>query len=298
MAIANAQCPEGDLDIWYETFGYADDPPLLLIMGLGAQAIAWPDEFCQGFVDRGFFVIRYDNRDVGLSSKLPGEVDIVAAAAALAENRALTAGYHLADMANDAVAVLDALGLAKTHVLGASMGGMIAQQLAIDHSDRVESLTSLMSTTGQRDVGQPEPELLGALLAPPASSRDEAIASGLAWLQLAGSPDHGDEDLAAELAGRQFDRGFFPSGVARQLLAIVASPERSAGLAALAVPTLVLHGTADRLIPQSGGERTAELVPGATLELIEGMGHDLPVYFWSRIIELVTRHAANAASPY
>lgn len=284
------------IELWYETFGDAADPPLLLIMGLGGQGIAWPNELCDGFVDRGFFVIRYDNRDVGLSTMFEGEVNLLATATAVATGQPVEAPYTLADLADDAAGLLDTLDLAAAHVMGASMGGMIAQTLAIRHPARVLTLTSVMSTTGEPDVGQPSPEAMGMLLGEVTPGRDGAIANAAKWSKTIGSPDLRDEDRVKELAGLQYDRNPRMDGVGRQLLAILASGSRAEALAELTVPTLVIHGTADKLIDQSGGERTAALVPGAQLELLEGMGHDLPVPLWSTYIELVTRHAAQVAS--
>jgi pimeloyl-ACP methyl ester carboxylesterase len=284
------------MDIWYETFGDSADPPLLLVMGLGGQAISWPDEFCQGFVDRGFFVIRFDNRDVGLSGRASGTPDPFAVMAAAAQGERVDAPYLLTDMADDAFALLDALGIGAAHVAGASMGGMIAQTMAITHPERVLTLTSIMSTTGQPDVGQADPEVLSVLLEPPAADREAVIEQAVRRVKAIGSPDQLDETRVREAAGAAYDRAFDPNGVVRQLTAVLASGSRAEGLASVTVPTLVIHGSADRLVNPSGGQRTAELVAGAQLELIEGMGHDLPVVFWSRIIEVVTRHAAQAAS--
>ena len=292
MPIAQAN----GIELYYDTLGESDDPPLLLIMGLGAQAIAWSEEFCQGFVDRGFFVIRFDNRDIGLSTKFEGTPNLMTLAMAAMSGQPVEAPYTIADMAADAAALLDHLGVAAAHVVGASMGGMIAQQLAIDHPGRVSSLTSIMSTTGEPDVGQPAPEAISVLLAAAPTTREDVLARAVAAAAVIGSPEHGDQDRTRAIAGAQYDRCFRPDGPVRQLACVLASGSRAEGLAALEVPTLVLHGTEDKLVNVSGGERTAELVPGAELQLLEGMGHDLPVYFWSRVIESITRHAATAAS--
>jgi pimeloyl-ACP methyl ester carboxylesterase len=284
------------IEIWYETFGDPADPPLLLVMGLGGQAIAWADELCRGFVDRGFFVIRYDNRDVGLSTHLEGKPDPLAAMQARSEGRPVDAPYSLDDLAADAVGLLDHLGIPAAHVVGASMGGMIAQLVAIEHPERVLTLTSVMSTTGEDDVGQPDPSVLPVLLQPVPEGREGAIEQALRVSAAVGSPEHRDEERIREHAGAAYDRAFDPDGVARQLLATMASPDRAEGLKTVVAPTLVIHGSADKLIDPSGGRRTAELVPGAQFELVEGMGHDLPVFYWSPVIELITRHAANAAA--
>lgn len=288
--------PANGLDLWYETFGEPGDPALLLVNGLGGQCLTWADELCQGFVDRGFFVIRFDNRDVGLSSRVPGSLDLSDALGRLMLGQPVDAPYLLADMAADAAALLEHLEVGGAHVLGTSMGGMIAQQLAIDHPALVLSLTSMMSTTGEPEVGQPHAEALEVLTLEPPADRDGAIDRAVVVAHVLGSRDQVDEDRVRRIAAAQFDRAFDPDGVQRQLIAIMSSPSRAPGLAALDVPTLVVHGTDDLLVDPSGGHRTAELVPGARLELIEGMAHDLPVPFWSHIIELVTRHAASAAA--
>ena len=292
------EAPVAGLTLWYDTFGEPEDPPLLLIAGLNAQAIAFSEEFCQGLVDRGFYVIRFDNRDVGLSTKFTEQVDVVALVGAIAAGEPATAPYLLSDMAKDASGVLDHLGIAAAHVVGVSMGGMVAQQLAVEQPDRLLTLTSIMSSTGESDVGQPDPTVLPLLLAAPPLNEEEVLARAEAWSSQLGSPDHRDPERVRTVALAQFERCFAPGAAARQLAAIVSSPNRAEGLAGLAVPTLVLHGSVDKLVAPSGGERTAELVPGAEFHLLEGMGHDLPVYFWSRVIELITRHAAQAASQF
>ncbi len=286
------------IEIEYETLGDAHDPALLLVMGLGAQLIAWPDEFCQSMVDRGFFVIRFDNRDVGLSTKVPveGEIDLAAALGDMLAGNPPSAPYQIDDMAADAIGVLDALGIGRAHVVGASMGGMIAQAIAVGYPDRVATLTSIMSTTGDPDVGQPSPDVLPMLMAPPVTDRDEVIAQGIEGSRLIGSPDHFDEDEAAERSAAAFDRCFYPRGVGNQLLAIVSSPSRSEGLRHIDVPVVVIHGTEDRLVDPSGGVRTAEVIPGAELMMLDGMGHDLPTYYWPQVIEAITALAARSAA--
>ncbi len=287
--------PANGMDLHHDTSGYPEDPALLLVAGLGGQSIGWPAELVQAFVDRGFFVISYDQRDVGLSSRVGGSGDTASDLRRLLAGEAVTPPYLLADLALDAVGLLDHLGIDAAHVLGVSMGGMVAQQLAIDHPARVLSLTSISSTTGQTDVGQPHAEALQLMFAAPPEGRGASIERALEVARAIGSPDQFDEARVRQVAGAAFDRAPDTEGVLRQLLAVVASPDRAGGLAALAVPTLVIHGEVDRLVDPSGGERTAGLVPGAELVIMEGMGHDLPVPVWSRIIELVTRHAASAS---
>jgi pimeloyl-ACP methyl ester carboxylesterase len=285
--------PSGDVQIYFETFGDRNDPPLLLINGLGSQCINYRPEWCQRFVDRGFFVIRFDNRDVGLSTKFDHVTPSLGAVAhALKEGRAPDVPYVLADMASDCVAVLDALGIDQSHAMGLSMGGMIVQQLAIDHPDRLLSMTSVMSTTGDPDVGQASPEAFAALTGPPATDRDSAIAKHLAGNRIYGSPAHFDAQALTQVAGEAFDRCFNPAGVARQMQAVMASPSRSAALGEVRIPTLVLHGDADTLVDITGGRRTAERIPGARFVTMEGMGHDYPTAYWDQWVDLVGTHAS------
>ncbi|HTT94829.1 MAG TPA: alpha/beta hydrolase [Solirubrobacterales bacterium] len=292
-----AAAPAG-IELHYETVGSPADPPLLLVMGYGTQMIAWPHGFSELLAAGGRFVIEFDNRDSGLSSKLDGvaaetEAAIAAAGAGdLALAREL-APYTLSDMAADCLAVLDALAIERAHVLGASMGGMIAQQLAIERPERLLSLTSMMSTTGEPEYGQPAPEALEALLTPSPTERDAyaaaAAGKGLIWA----SRRYGDRARLEALAAASYDRCFYPEGVARQLTAILASGSRADGLRALELPTLVIHGLDDKLIPPDGGERTAELVPGARLMLVEDMGHDRPEPLWPVLTEAILLHTAG-----
>jgi pimeloyl-ACP methyl ester carboxylesterase len=285
------------IELWYETLGEPEDPPLLMIIGLGAQATDWPEELCWAFVSRGFHVIRFDNRDVGLSSGFDSRpVDVAGEAGKFLAGEPLDAPYLLADMAADCVGLLDLLGIEAAHVLGASLGGMVAQVMAIEHPSRVSSLTCLMATTGERDLLLPEPDVLGVLLEDGPVDRDGAIGRAVRWAQTFGSPDHFDVEDVRATAGRAYDRAHRPDGVARQLVAIAASPSRAEALAELSVPTLVIHGSIDRLIRTEGGRRTAELVPGATFVEIEGLGHDLPQAFWATIVEQVTALAAGVSA--
>jgi pimeloyl-ACP methyl ester carboxylesterase len=279
--------PSSGVEIWYTTDGDPSAEPLLLIMGLAAQHVGWDDEFVALLVDRGFFVIRPDNRDVGLSFKpeVPADFPVLTELLTAMSGGPARAPYLLSDMARDMVAVLDDLGVASAHVAGASMGGMISQSLTIDHPERVRTLTSIMSTTGDRSVGQPDPSVLGALLAPPPATREEAIARGIAVSNAIGSPGLVDQKRAAERAARSWDRCVYPAGAAHQLLAITASPDRTPALSQVRVPTLVVHGGADPLVDVSGGRATAAAIPGADLRVIEGMGHDIPRVHWESIVD-------------
>jgi len=283
------------IDLYYETYGDDSDPPLLLVCGLGMQMVSWSAEWCDSLVAKGYLVIAFDNRDAGLSTHLvaSGVPDLVA----LLEGRDANIAYYLKDMADDAARLLDAIGIASAHVVGISMGGMIAQQLAISHPEKVRSLCSIMSTTGNPAVGQPSHEAATALLNLNADSRAEAIENGIKAFKIIGSPAFPpDEDRLRRLAAEAYDRCNEPTGIARQMGAILASPDRSAGLAQVAVPTLVMHGTADPLVDPSGGEATAGSVPGAKLVMIEGMGHDLPEQVWDRMLAAIDDNARAAES--
>ena len=283
------------ITIEFDTFGEQAAPALLLVMGLGAQMIAWPEDFCKALADEGFFVIRYDNRDVGLSTKIEGgpPPDVVAAMT----GDASSAVYRLDDMAADGMGLLDALGIDEAHIVGASMGGMIVQTMAINHPDRVRSLCSIMSTTGNPSVGQASPAAMTMLLRPRPANREEAIEAAVEANKVIGSPGFPfEEDEARERAAEAFDRCFYPEGFARQLVAIIASGDRTEALGSVTVPTLVIHGTKDPLVTPSGGEATARAIPGATLLEIDGMGHDLPVGAWPQIIPAIAANAAKAGS--
>ena len=279
------------LDICHEQVGDPADPTLALVPGLGTQLVEWDLEFCTMIADRGVHVVRFDNRDVGLSTHLDDQpVDVMAVLAAVSAGEAPTVPYLLADMAADLVGLLDHLGVARAHVAGMSMGGMIAQAAAIGHPDRVLSLTSIMSTTGDPDVGQPSAEAMASLFAPPATDRDEAGDHKVRHAHVWGSPAFLDDERLRRRGAELFDRAHDPQATARQLAAVLASGSRSAALAELTVPTLVIHGTVDRLIAPSGGERTAEVVPDAKLLLIEGMGHDLPPQLWPQLADAIVGH--------
>jgi pimeloyl-ACP methyl ester carboxylesterase len=282
------------IEIEYETFGDPADPTLLLVMGLGCQLTWWSPDFVQAFVDRGFHVVIFDNRDVGLSTKIPTHIDLMAAVAGYLQGDPIEAPYQIADMAADAWGLLDAIGVRRAHLLGGSMGGMIVQQMAIDASERVLTLTSVMSTTGDPDVGQPTPEAVAVLLEPAPTEREAYLAQSVITGRLLAGPEHCDEDWILERNARAFDRCFHPEGVTAQLIAIVTSPSRSDGLRALDLPALVVHGDIDPLVTISGGERTAECLQGCEYLRLEGMGHDIPRYYWSTIIEHVTSMASRS----
>ncbi|WP_091108344.1 alpha/beta fold hydrolase [Geodermatophilus dictyosporus] len=285
----------GDVELAYETFGSAEDAPLLLVMGLATQMIGWPDEFCRMLAERGTYVVRFDNRDIGLSTHLDaaGKPDVLAV---MGGDRS-GVPYLLADMADDTAGLLDALGIDSAHVVGASMGGMIAQLLAVRHPDRVRSLTSIMSTTGDPAVGAPAEAAIGVLLAPPAADRDAAVQRAVDAYRVIGSPGFEfDEHALRERAGLSYDRAYNPAGVARQLAAILASPDRTADLGRVTVPTLVVHGEQDALVDVSGGRATAAAIPGAELLVVDGMGHDLPRDVWPQLVERITALAARADS--
>jgi pimeloyl-ACP methyl ester carboxylesterase len=287
--------PANGIEICYETFGDPGDPAMLLVMGLTAQMIVWPDEFCHKLAARGFHVIRFDNRDCGLSTHLDGVAADVEGAmmAQLGEGPPPSAPYTLSTFAADACGLLSALGIERAHIVGASMGGMIVQAMAIEHADRVLSMTSIMSTTGEREFFESSPEALAGLLAPPPTERDAYIGQVAANAKIFGSNRYYDEAASRDQAGRSFDRAFYPEGNGRQLVAIAASGDRADGLKALNVPTLVIHGRDDALILPSGGLRTAELVPGAALLLLSDMGHDLPEPLWPVLIDAIASHASR-----
>jgi len=286
------------INIVYERLGKPDAPVVLLIMGLGGQLINWPDPFCEALVAGGLHVIRFDNRDSGLSTHLT-DAPPPNLPAALAGDLS-SASYTLSDMAADAVGLLNALGIAKAHLAGASMGGAIAQTMAIEHSGRVCSLTSMMSTTGNLKVGQPSAEVLREVFGgPPAVTRDEVIERNVRAFRAVGSPGYPTEDSErASRAARSYDRSYDPIGMARQALAAVASGDRTERLRNLEVPALVIHGLADRMCDASGGRATAEAIPGSELVLIEGMGHDLPPGLRTELAERIARFVWRAEGRY
>jgi len=279
------------IDIDYLTHGDPADPALLLVMGLGTQLTGWPDAFVDLLVAQGYFVIRYDNRDCGLSTKFEGLPDL----ASLLGGDPSSAVYTIEDMADDGVALLDFLGIDRAHVAGASMGGMITQAMVIHHADRFITACSVMSTTGDRNVGQPTGEAMAALLRPPATNRDEAIAGSIMGSGVIGSPGYPtDPDVVAKRAGEAYDRCYTPEGTARQLGAILGSPDRTEGLHHVQIPFLVIHGEADPLVQISGGEATAAAVPNSVFLTIPGMGHDLPEALYGQIADAIVANAQLA----
>ncbi|HUF32746.1 MAG TPA: alpha/beta hydrolase [Acidimicrobiales bacterium] len=295
--MSTAEVQDG-IELEYETFGDAAGDPLLLVMGLGAQMVAWDAAFCQRFADEGFFVVRYDNRDVGRSTKIESDepLDVPGALVAAFTGGEVKAPYLVQDMADDAFGLLDALGIGSAHVVGASMGGMIVQAMAISRPERLRSVTSIMSTTGDPAVGGASEEAMALLVRPPAQSREQYLEATVAAEQLLNGPTIPfDAERSRRRAEVQWDRGYYPVGVGRQLIAILASGDRTEGLGSVAVPFLVIHGDADPLVGYTGGEATAKAVPGAELMTIEGMGHNLPVPAWDEIVPAVIAHARKAA---
>jgi pimeloyl-ACP methyl ester carboxylesterase len=295
----HATSPDG-LQICYQTFGDRSGRPLLLVMGLGGPMTWWPEELCRRFAVEGYFVVRYDNRDTGRSDRFHErhtdarrvrKHDLVRAFL----GRRAAAPYSLSDMARDGLAVLDDLGLEQAHVCGVSMGGMIAQTMAVEHPDRVLSLTSVMSSTGHRLTGWQDPRLLPHLLGRAGRSREEYVERSARFWQLTGSPSYRDPvETARERAGETWDRGISLSGVMRQMLAILTQPDRRKALAQVRVPTTVLHGLSDRMVHHTGGRTTARAVPGSHLMLVPGMGHDLPSGLFPTYVEAVNRSARRA----
>jgi pimeloyl-ACP methyl ester carboxylesterase len=287
------------IELCYEIFGDANAEPMLLIMGLAAQMIHWDDDFCRQLAARGFRVIRFDNRDIGKSSKLGGGKRLTAVE--LLKLRFLkipvAAPYKLLDMAKDTIGLMDTLGIKSAHLVGASMGGMIAQEIAISFPQRVRSLTSIMSTTGNPKDPAPTREAAAMLMAPPPATKEEYFERyAETWKILRGGSFPQDEALDRARAERNFERGLNPAGVGRQLRAILASGSRKARLASVKAPTLVIHGTVDPLVRPAAGKDTAASIPGAKLLMIDGMGHALPIRMWPEIIDAIDKHAHAASA--
>jgi pimeloyl-ACP methyl ester carboxylesterase len=286
-------CRVGDVELCYETFGDPADPAVLLVMGLGTQMIAWHEDFCAALADRGFFVIRYDNRDAGRSTHFdhvrpPTMAEIL-------RRRPRRPAYRLHDMADDGAGLLKGLGIDRAHVVGASMGGMIAQMLAARHPDRVLSLVSIMSTTGNRWTGQPAVRIWPWFLRRPPHGKEAFVERAVRLFRVVGSAQHlRDEDSLRQLIALSYDRDPGRAGTLRQLAAIQASGNRESYLKDIRAATLVIHGTRDRMISPSGGRATARAIPGARLMMIEDMGHDLPRALWPRFLDAIEDNAARA----
>ena len=291
MAIAH----NGQVELFYERWGPDDAVPLLLIMGLGAQLVSWDDSLMQAFVDHGFCVVRYDNRDTGKSTWFDDHpVDIEGEVGKFLAGEPLSAPYSIADMADDAAAILDGLGWPSAHVLGASMGGMIAQAFAVAHPDRVRSLVSIMSTTGDPDVGQPDEAAALALMTPVAPGRDAAIDASVEIDRVISSPVHFDSEASRDKAVRSYDRGYHPDGTLRHLLAVLTQPSRTEALRNLDVPALVIHGALDPLVNPSGGRRTHEALRNSEFVELPEAGHDMPEVYRGELVDRIAVLAKKA----
>jgi pimeloyl-ACP methyl ester carboxylesterase len=276
----------GELELCYETFGAATAPPVLLIMGLASQMLLWDDQFCEQLAARGFRVIRFDNRDIGRSSHLRGAA--IPTRWQLLRRSRRGAAYTLDDMAADSVGLLGALDIGAAHIVGASMGGMIAQLVAINHPDRVLSLVSIMSTTGNSRVGRPQRQMMLRLMRKARREREAYIDDHIETYRAIGSKAYDfEEEYKRQRAARMFERGIYPAGSARQLSAVVSAHDRTEALASVRAPTTVIHGDADPLVNVSGGRATAEAIPGARLIIIPGMGHDLPRALWPEVVDAI-----------
>lgn len=288
--------PANGIQLCYETFGDPANPPMVLIMGLAAQMIVWDDEFCTLLAARGFWVVRFDNRDIGMSTRFPKARTPRFAELMLAQATRIKfrMPYTLRDMAADTIGLMDALGIRSAHVVGASMGGAIAQEIAILYPSRVRSMTSIMSSTGDPKLPGPTPRALAVLSKKVPLDREGYIREYVhTWSVLAGDHFPFNAERTARQGAASYDRGINPPGVARQLLAIIASGNRRKALRGVTVPTLVIHGTADPLVPDAAGRDTALTIPGAKLLLIEGMGHSFPREVWPRIIDAIAQHALH-----
>lgn len=286
------------IEIYYETIGDPDGVPLVFIMGIGNQLTTWPEEFFDGFVDREFFVVRFDHRDTGHSTRFDDvDYEVMEDLARVGQGEQPRPPYTFSEMAGDIVGLMDYLGLARAHVLGHSLGGMIAQVMAMEYPDRLLSLTSMSANTGAPGVGQPSAEALEALLAPVAEDRAARIEQSVRSRRIWATPEFFDEELTRKHFEESWDRGGDSSaGTMRHAGALLAAPNREPDLVRLEIPTLVVHGDQDALVDPSGGTRTAEAVPGAELLMLEGLGHDLPPPYWAQIIEAVTNLAVRAES--
>jgi pimeloyl-ACP methyl ester carboxylesterase len=285
--------PANGIELCYQEMGAPDGEPLLLVMGLATQMLAWDEDFCGLLVERGFRVIRFDNRDIGRSTKIesagvPRRVDMMV-------GRRASAPYLLRDMAADTTGLMDHLGIESAHVVGASMGGMIVQTMAIEHPERVRSMVSIMSNTGSRWTGMPSRKAMAVLLGRPPKGREAAIERGVKTFSVIGSPGYPfDEERVRRIVGRSYDRGHSAAGVLRQLHAITASGDRTQALRNVHVPTTVIHGNRDPLVRPAGGRATARAIPNARLKMIDGMAHDLPRQLWPVFTEEIANNAARA----
>ena len=297
-----AEVQANEITITYDEFGAKDASPLLLIMGLGAQMTRWPPALCEAIAARGFHVIRFDNRDVGLSTHFveAGIPDMAAVASAVREGKPAPVPYTLSDMAADAAGLLDALGIARAHIVGASMGGMIAQLVAAEHPQKTLSLTSIMSNTGNPDTPRATAEAMAVLTnRPPHPSDEEAyLKHTVASARVTGSPAYpADEAVLRANALADVKRCYEPTGFARQMAAVTASGDRRAKLKTITAPTVVVHGEADPLVPVEGGRDTAANIPGAELVVLPGMGHDLPVALYGTLVDAIARVAERSKAP-
>lgn len=283
------------VELCYQTFGEPSGDPLLLVMGLGGPMIWWDAEFCSLLAEKGFFVIRYDNRDTGRSSRQQGRVRRADLVRAFVTGRG-RAPYSISDLASDGIGLLDHLGIDAAHVAGISMGGMIVQTMALEHPARVLSMTSIMSTTGRRSVGWQDPKLLPRLLAGRQVEREAYVKASVAFGTLIGSPGYPEpEERARKRSEDTFDRGLNGAGVLRHMMAVLTQPNRTKALHSLTIPTQVIHGLNDRMVHVSGGRATSAAVPGSELLLVDGMGHDLPPELWDSITGAIRRTAERAA---
>jgi pimeloyl-ACP methyl ester carboxylesterase len=285
------------IKIEYDAFGDSSFPALLLIAGNGAQLMFWEAEFCDLLVKKGYFVIRFDNRDAGLSTKFDeaGIPDFMAAVKAAMAGKPVQSAYTLDDMADDAVGLLDALGIEKAHICGASMGGMIAQVIAYRHPKHILSLTSIMSTTGNPDLPQAKPETIAAVLAPAPAQRGAFVEHMMnVWRKIWSPGFPFEETRSRTFMEKSYDRSYYPQGAVRQNIALIANGDRRESLSTIAVPTLVIHGADDPLIPVEGGKDTARTISGASLLIINGMGHDMPKGVWVQIADAISENAVQA----
>jgi len=281
----------GEVTLCYETFGDPADPALLLIMGLGTQMVAWRDDFCTELAGRGFHVIRYDNRDIGRSTRFSARPPTTRE---IFTRRPRALDYTLTDMASDAMGLLDHLGIDKAHIVGASMGGMIAQHVAFEHPDRVLTLVSIMSSTGHRLLGQPSLAVMPLFLAKPEPGYDAYVERALKLFKAVGSKKYFDEQNVREISELQWERGVDYAGTGRQMAAIIADGNRTSRLRRITAPTLVIHGTDDKLVLPSGGRATARAIPGAKILKIEDMGHDMPRQVWPQLIDAIAANSERA----